>query len=71
MNGLAGNVQKVGKNMRQMINNLEKRTADFIKTNIKYLLAGYFIGILTYFMLMSFNLVNDLDGTWHLCLRMM
>ena len=52
--------------MRKIINSLEKKTADFIKRNIKYLLAGYLIGILTYFMLMSFNLVNDLDGTWHL-----
>ncbi len=52
-----------------MINRIEKFEGNicrFFKEYGRYILAGSGIGFLTYFMMMSLNLVNDLDGIWHL-----
>lgn len=52
--------------MKALVQLVEAKTADFFKNNSKYIFGGFFIGIMTYFMMMSQNLVNDLDGIWHL-----
>lgn len=38
----------------------------FFRRNLRFLIGGFFIGILSYFMMLSLNLVNDIDGIWHL-----
>ena len=38
----------------------------FLRKYNKYIISSFSIGILVYFMMMSLNLVNDLDGIWHL-----
>lgn len=52
--------------MTVLVHNLEEKIVIFFKTYGKYILSGFGIGVLTYFMMMSLNLVNDLDGIWHL-----
>lgn len=48
------------------VKSVEDKIALFLSKNGKYIISGFSIGILTYFMMMSLNLVNDLDGIWHL-----
>lgn len=45
---------------------MEEYLRRFFKEHGKNILVGLSIGVLTYFMMMSLNLVNDLDGLWHL-----
>lgn len=52
--------------MKMLVKKEEDKIIYFIKNYGKYILSGLLAGILTYFMLMSLNLVNDLDGIWHL-----
>ncbi|MCM1187703.1 MAG: glucosyltransferase domain-containing protein [bacterium] len=52
--------------MKYRIENMEKQVSVFFKKNGKFMLSGFFIGILAYFMMMALNLVNDIDGIWHL-----
>lgn len=52
--------------MTILVQNIEEKIAYFFKNYGKYIFGGFLIGILTYFMMMSLNLVNDLDGIWHL-----
>lgn len=52
--------------MTALIQNFEGKIVHFFKTYYKYIMGGLGIGVLTYFMMMSLNLVNDLDGIWHL-----
>lgn len=49
-----------------MTQKIEKTIENFLKNYGKYILSEIGIGILAYFMMMSLNLVNDLDGIWHL-----
>ena len=44
---------------------MKKNITDFIIKNGTYIIASFFMGILAYFMLISLDLVNDLDGIWH------
>lgn len=43
----------------------ERSVKEFIHVYGKYMIGGLSVGILAYFMMMSFNLVNDVDGIWH------
>ena len=52
--------------MKKALQCTEKRMVSFFQINAKYLLGGFCIGILAYFMMMSLNLVNHFDGIWHL-----
>ena len=52
--------------MIRRVQNLEKNFFDFFEKYRKYILGGVGVGVLTYFMMMSLNLVNDLNGIWHL-----
>lgn len=49
-----------------MICCIERKILDFLKNQGKFIFCGFMIGILAYFMMMASNLVNDLDGIWHL-----
>lgn len=44
----------------------EEKISSFFKECGRYVLIGFGMGLLTYFMMMSLNLVNDVDGIWHL-----
>lgn len=44
----------------------EQKIFSFFKCYGKYILGNIGVGVLAYFMMMSLNLVNDLDGVWHL-----
>lgn len=46
--------------------NMEKKLKIFFVEYGKYILEGLLVSILAYFMMMSLNLVNNLDGIWHL-----
>ena len=52
--------------MRTYMTCMEEKITDFYKRHGKYILLDLLGGVLTYFMMMSLNLVNDLDGIWHL-----
>lgn len=52
--------------MTKLVENTEEKIIFFIRNYGKYIYGSFFIGILTYFMMMSQNLVNDTDGIWHL-----
>ncbi len=52
--------------MIKWIQNLEKSIFYFFKSYGKCILSEVGIGFIAYFMMMSLNLVNDLDGIWHL-----
>lgn len=52
--------------MIRWVQDLEENIYRFIKEYGKYILGGVGIGVLVYFMMMSLNLVNDVDGIWHL-----
>ena len=52
--------------MIMLITDLEKKIVHFWGNYSKYIMFGFWVGFLTYFMMMSLNLVNDLDGIWHL-----
>lgn len=51
--------------MMVLVQNMEEQVRSFFKNYGKYVLSGLVVGILAYFMMMSQNLVNDLDGIWH------
>lgn len=44
---------------------VERKITCFLKKHHKNILSGLFVGVIAYFMMMSSNLVNDLDGIWH------
>ncbi len=48
------------------LESLEKKFVCFFREYGKYIMGGLLGGILGYFMLMASELVNDLDGIWHL-----
>lgn len=52
--------------MTNWVQKIEKNISHFFKNYGKYVLSGTEIGLLVYYMMMSLNLVNDLDGIWHL-----
>lgn len=52
--------------MTAMVRKIEETVLDFFMKYRKYILFSFVMGILTYFMMMAQNLVNDLDGIWHL-----
>lgn len=51
--------------MKMLVKKAEDNIIFFCKIYGVYIFGGLFIGALTYFMMMSQNLVNDLDGIWH------
>lgn len=51
--------------MTILLQNMEGKVCCFFKRYGKYIFGGFLIGIFTYFMMISLNLVNDLDGIWH------
>ena len=52
--------------MSGLLTEFEKRFLRFFARNSRFLLGGFCIGVLSYFMMLSLNLVNDIDGIWHL-----
>lgn len=52
--------------MTRYIERIENQAVEFIRKYGKFVLGGLLIGILAYFMMMASDLVNDLDGIWHL-----
>lgn len=53
-------------NLLQFIADTEKKSKRFFAEYGIYIWTGLSVGILAYFMMMSLNLVNNLDGLWHL-----
>lgn len=45
---------------------IESKIREFFTEYGKYISGGLFVGVLAYFMMMSQNLNNNLDGIWHL-----
>lgn len=52
--------------MKNIVLNMEEKISRFFNEYGRFVLIASGIGFLTYFMMMSLNLVNDLDGIWHL-----
>lgn len=51
--------------MAQYIKRIEKNIKEFINMYGKSIIGQVIVGLIVYFMMMSLNLVNDLDGLWH------
>lgn len=51
--------------IEKYIKNTEKKIQEFLSEYGKYILGGLLVSTLAYFMMMSLNLVNNLDGVWH------
>lgn len=52
--------------MLQRVEKFENKLKDNLREYGKYMAGGLAVSILAYFMMMSLNLVNHLDGIWHL-----
>ena len=51
--------------MRVYFNKIEDCIKRYIKLYGKSIIGQVIMGVMVYFMMMSLNLVNDLDGLWH------
>lgn len=51
--------------MSERLQKIESSIFDFFRIYSKYIISELLIGLLIYFMLMSSNLVNHVDGLWH------
>ena len=51
--------------MTENIRRIEENAKKFISLYGKGVIGQVIIGLIVYFMMMSLNLVNDLDGLWH------